>query len=701
MTRATSFLFELKIITLLVGILSLNPINAQRDTYTGKTERGSIKQRLNQLKGAKNDTNKVFLLNDLNELFVEEGSPERAMYYGYEALKLSQKINFQRGTAITFTNLGHTYSYSFDNKNALRMYLNALHMNRKLERKNAILDTYVNIGAIYDDMANYSMALKYYRLALDAAPKNEKFDLLGDIHQNLGITFGSLGNHNEALNQHFKALSCYEKIHDKMGMADSKNSLGNVYAEKANYVSSLKMYKASLKLYSAIEDKLGMANEYANIGILLTEQNKLDSVEYYHQKALDIYLALEETEGLIITYNALGIAYYKMGNLKKCETAYLTALQYALPIEDKVETAASMQGLARVYTDSKKMEAARKNAQEALSISLSIRNKVSIRNSYDVLRYMESKARNFEKAYSYQNLFIAYKDSINNEETTKKGMQIALSYSFQKKEEAERAAHQRTLHKLNTNHALENQKKGYFIAVLILIIISSFVVGFFAKRAYNNRKRYAEVLANENTHKQMLLQEIHHRVNNSLQMISSLLSIQADSTENEEIREYLHKSENRLQAMSVMHQLLHLGNSKLEVDMKTYFGEVVDFYSNLLESKPNVNLHFDVPSTLFHTKTAMPLALILNELITNSLKYAFPNDEGEINVSLKRVDNSPEWIFEVRDNGIGFDATKAPTDSASLGLSLVNLMTQQIDGKLNVDSSNGTKTEIRFVQKTR
>ncbi len=701
MTKATLFRFELRIIILVVGMFSWNSVSAQRDKFTGNLERGSIKQRLREVKTAKNDTNKVFLLNDLNELFLEEGAPEKAMYYGNEALKLSQKINFQRGTAITFTNLGHTYSYYFDNKNALRMYLNALHMNRKLKRHSAVIDTYVNLGAIYDDMANYSMALKYYRMALDAAPKDKNFDLLGDIHQNLGITFGSLGNHNEALNQHYKALSYYEKMRDKMGMADALNSLGNVYAEKTNYASSFKMYKASLNLYTKIEDKLGMANEYANIGILLTEQNKLDSVEYYHQKALVIYHNLDETEGLIITYNALGIAYYKMGDLKKCEDTYLTALEYALPIDDKVETAASMQGLARVYADSKKNGVALKNAQEALSISLSIGNKVSIRNSYDVLRYVESKAKNFEKAYDYQNLFIAYKDSINNEETTQKGMQIALSYSFQKKEDAARATHQRMVHKLNTNHALENQKKGYFIGVLILIIVSSLVVAFFARRAYNNRKRYSEVLANENVHKEMLLQEIHHRVNNSLQMISSLLSIQADSTENEEIRAYLHKSENRLQAMSVMHQMLHLGNSKLEVDMSIYFGEVLSFYTNLLESKPNVKLHVDVPSTLFHTKTAMPLALILNELITNSLKYAFPSDEGEISVSLRQIENTQEWVFEVNDNGIGFDENKVPSDTGSLGLSLVNLMTRQIDGELEVNTTNGTSTRIRFTQKNR
>ena len=134
--------------------------------------------------------------------------------------------------------------------------------------------------------------------------------------------------------------------------------------------------------------------------------------------------------------------------------------------------------------------------------------------------------------------------------------------------------------------------------------------------------------------------------------------------------------------------------------MNTYLGEVLSFYNNLLESKPDVKLHFDIPSVLFHTKTAMPLALILNELITNSLKYAFPENQGEIEVSLKRSGNENEWIFAVNDNGVGFDANKVPSDSGSLGLSLVNLMTRQIEGKVISSSIKGTSTEIRFHQKS-
>ncbi len=94
----------------------------------------------------------------------------------------------------------------------------------------------------------------------------------------------------------------------------------------------------------------------------------------------------------------------------------------------------------------------------------------------------------------------------------------------------------------------------------------------------------------------------------------------------------------------------------------------------------------------------MPLALILNELITNSLKYAFPSDTGKIEVSLEQQQNQI-WLFRIKDNGIGFNADASKRDS-SIGLSLVYLMTKQIDGKLKMDSTNGMLVEIEFEVKS-
>jgi two-component sensor histidine kinase len=134
----------------------------------------------------------------------------------------------------------------------------------------------------------------------------------------------------------------------------------------------------------------------------------------------------------------------------------------------------------------------------------------------------------------------------------------------------------------------------------------------------------------------------------------------------------------------------------MEVNMQDYLKGVLDFYSNILESKPKVVLKTNIPSVSFHTKLAMPLAIVLNELITNSLKYAFPNDEGEINVGLIYNKESDFWDFSVKDNGIGFSNNTESFKQSSLGLTLVRLMAQQIDGELIVQSDQQMAVVIRF-----
>ncbi len=345
-----------------------------------------------------------------------------------------------------------------------------------------------------------------------------------------------------------------------------------------------------------------------------------------------------------------------------------------------------------------KLDRAKKLLDLALEKSTSVGYKLYIKDSYFAYIQLDSVSKDYKSAFEHQKLWLLYRDSINNQEAEEKSYHTVLKYSYDKKANAEQRKHDKAIYQLNERNKLSSQQRLYLSIILGVFGCSALVVWFFARRSINNRKKLAEVLANENAHKEVLLQEVHHRVNNSLQMISSLLSIQADTTTNEEIREYLLKSENRVQSMSVMHQLLHLGNSKLEVNMKDYFNEVLDFYTQMLELKPRVKLNSIIPSVLFHTKIAMPLALILNELITNSLKYAFPSGEGVIDVSLTKNEQD-QWIFSVKDNGIGFTKKEASDDQSSIGLNLVNLMTKQIDGEIVVESVHGMSVEIRFSEK--
>ena len=654
---------------------------------------------IDQLKTAKPDSNQVNLLNELNVDFIDEGDVYNSLKYGWKALALAIKIKDKTGIVISYSNLGFTYGYDGKYDESLKMYFRSLDYSRKYGQELSVIDAFVNIGTIYDSKSDYKNSLRYYFYALKYGKRTKDIDLLADVYQNLGVTYYSLGNLPESLKMHFKSLRYYDKLNDDNGKADEYNSIGNVYADQGKNEQAIAMYKRSLKLALRIKDKDGIGNAYVNLGIVYKDLNRYQEAIKMYDKALGVYASVDDRQGMAIVYNDQAKLYFNNGNYQEAIASCEIALKNSVSVNAVSEVTNAYLTMSRVYIKLGDLKKARELIDLSLRQSLAIREKQNIKDTYWVLIQLDSASNDYQAAFKHQKLWLSYRDSIVNQEAEEKSYQTVLQYSFDKKAGLEKAKNDKAIFRLNQRNKLSSQQQRYLVIILVVLLVSGIVVWYFARRSINNRKQLAAFLANENQHKEMLLQEVHHRVNNSLQMISSLLSIQADSTENDEIRDYLHKSENRIQSMSVMHQLLHLSDSKLEVNMQDYFNGVLDFYTTLLESKPNIKLNVSVPSVSFHTKLAMPLAIILNELITNSLKYAFPKNEGEITVSLTPETDSDRWIFSLKDNGIGFQPKEGPQDQSSLGLTLVQLMTKQIAGTLTIQSEGQMTVVISFTSK--
>jgi len=198
--------------------------------------------------------------------------------------------------------------------------------------------------------------------------------------------------------------------------------------------------------------------------------------------------------------------------------------------------------------------------------------------------------------------------------------------------------------------------------------------------------------------KETLLQEIHHRVKNNMQVISSLLKLQSDSVDDDRIKEALKVNKNRVFTMSAVHETLYGSDNLSEIDLKSYLSKISEALVQSYSINPGeVSLNIDSEDIKINIAIASPLGLIINELITNSLKYAFLDDrKGEIDIAIKRVDGNDIELI-IMDNGIGmgenFDWRKAD----SLGLKLVTtLVEDQLDGSISMDNKNGTKFIIKF-----
>ncbi|MFN5397429.1 MAG: GAF domain-containing protein [Pseudanabaena sp.] len=201
-------------------------------------------------------------------------------------------------------------------------------------------------------------------------------------------------------------------------------------------------------------------------------------------------------------------------------------------------------------------------------------------------------------------------------------------------------------------------------------------------------------LANELHQKKVLLKEVHHRVKNNLQVMSSLLRMQFRKT-TPDLKILIEDYQNRIQSMALIHAQLHRNDDLASIDFHDY---ISDLLSNLFQcygnASANIQSQVDVTNIFLPIEQSIPLGLIINELISNTLKYAFPHGSGEINIQLMQTAN--KYHLTVADNGIGIPQEIDLENTDSLGMQLVYSLTEQLEGHLIYSSENGTKFQVIF-----
>ena len=195
--------------------------------------------------------------------------------------------------------------------------------------------------------------------------------------------------------------------------------------------------------------------------------------------------------------------------------------------------------------------------------------------------------------------------------------------------------------------------------------------------------------------KEVLLKEVHHRVKNNLQIISSLLNLQSKYIKDDQALEMFKESRNRIRSMTLIHEKLYRSKDLANIDVAEY---IQNLSSNLFRSynSGRVSLKTHVDDILLGIDTAIPCGLIINELVSNSLKHAFPDKHGEILVNLHRDDG--KFTLAVRDNGVGFPESVDFRNTDSLGLQLVCTLTDQLDGIIELNRTGGTEFKITFAE---
>ena len=313
----------------------------------------------------KEDTNKVITLNLVSREFELTGDFDKGINYSLDALKLAQKINFKKGIAQAYNELGNSNKEMGNYPNAMKNHFESLKIREEIGDKRGIAASYNNIGEVYRVQGDYPFALKNY----------------------------------------FAALKINEEMGNKNWIAKNYNNIGIIYDNQGNYPDALKKYLACLKISEELGNKYVIAGSYSNIAGIY---NTLGDRESNHENKKKFYSDAMKNE--------------------------LAALKIRGEIGDKLGITTSYIGLGAVNNRIEKLAEAKRYYNEALSLSKKIGSKRSIKDSYSGLSELDSTQGDFKSAVENYKMYIIYRDSLNNEENTKKTVQAQMNYEFDKKE---------------------------------------------------------------------------------------------------------------------------------------------------------------------------------------------------------------------------------------------------------------------------
>jgi two-component sensor histidine kinase len=574
-------------------------------------------------------------------------------------------------------NLGYFYFQHESFDTAKLYYRRALRLNHDLKNNQRLAENLNNLGVLYFKTDFLDSSIYYYNRALKEYREQKDTLNAAYIEVNLGMIYTEKGLYQKSLQFLLNATSKLEKYEATANLASCYNTIGNLYSKIGELKLSLAFHYRSLQVKQKIRSIKGMAASYNNIGnvYLLLKQN--DSALHNFQKSLEIKRSLNDKSGEGTSLNNVGEVMLKLEKLDDAENLFKQALGIRLSTNDKVGQVITRNNLARVYVLNGNLPAAERELKQSESIATSIGVLEPLKTNYEIQVSLYKEKKDLNMALDYSQKLLVIKDSLLNQEKTQSLAEMQTRYESVKKEDRITL-----LEREGMLQAVEIDRKQIWIRSLLLATVLTFIIGVLIY--YNLR-----MVRKNKIHIETLLKELHHRVKNNLQILSSLLSLQSQQLTDDTALKAVKSSESRINAMALIHRKLYTVDQNRTIDIKEYITELIQYlvYSYGYHEK-NFKLDLAIKEINIDVDKAIPLGLILNELISNSFKHAYENQpHPKLIVNLAYPDVH-ELNIEISDNGGGIKVLDEK--KKTFGMKIVATLIKELKGSLDIKSGNGT-----------
>jgi two-component sensor histidine kinase len=638
---------------------------------------------------AREDSNKVNLLFHILGIY-SLYQPRTGLTYEESALALANRVGNKIGIGRIKDKIGRLYWATGKFDTAIKYHLEALDIYIDADNKNARNYALIELGQDYMDGTKFDEAERYLLKALKLCEET------GDKH-NMALAYNFLtglydvqGNYVEAAKAAYADLKVCEEMGDKEGMAYATISVASNFQSRGNNTEALKQYQRSLQLGIEAGEQLVQTYAYIAMGEIYLGMGNLTEAENKYKEGLKV---ADKMENAYLIFPNL---YRGIGNVYRAQARYTEALHNFFITLDDYRRGASYQPLASLYSEIAivyigltRYDIARKYLDSSLALCNKLNAKTPLKDYYFGRHLLDSATGNWKDAYEHYKQYTDIKDSTFNKENLQKMVVSQMQYEADKKEAVARAEQEKKDVRAQEDLKRQRNIRNSAIAVLVAVLVFLIVAYRQRNKIAKEKKRSDQLLQD----KELLLREIHHRVKNNLEVVSSLLALQSSQIDDPSTKEAMQDGQNRVHSIGIVHQKLYQGENLGSIEMKDYFINLSESILDSFGAEGRVNIEFAMEKLDVDIDTAVPLGLIVNELLTNTLKYAFPNNQnGSVIIKLEKQTGGILHL-EVSDNGIGKSGV---TQGTGFGGQLISLLTRQLNGSMKEENKNGTHISFDF-----
>ncbi len=557
-----------------------------------------------------------------------------------------------------------------------------------------MINTEIGYALMYDYPDS---ARGYFKAALKAAELMNSDQKIASSLTLTGVTYYFNGQFEQAMDYYLQALALSEKTENDRYTGIISNNIGAVYFEMQEYQKASGYYASAIQLFEAAKDTFWLSNSLNNMGNALEKTNQYDLALDVYNQSLALAKQSNNNEAIGSAISNLGNVYMALNQYDEAMRQYQGGVAYQVAAGDKTGQAISYNNIGQIFNNRGEFSKALEYHQKALEISEEIGHLETTKNGVKWLADAHFHLGNSGEAYELLLRYNVLNDSLVGIEKANAVEELNQKYETEKKE---RAIAELELDKKNASLALanSNNQRNIFISAFVVFFIAA---GFLLYR-YQTKKKTSDLLSVKNQQitealeeREILLKEIHHRVKNNLQVISSLLKLQAGSLQNEAAVDAIKEGQHRVKSMALIHQKLYSAEDIRGVDIQDYF-------ENLLLELKQVFGAIDVSSDVntsglkMDIDTVIPLGLIMNELITNALKYAFVDmDNARLDLSVE--EQSDRLIIVLKDNGVGMDES-AMEQHNSFGWKMIRSLSRKVKAEIEVINNQGTTVTLSLAR---